>query len=259
MPLFIGQSRIDLPEVDSTNLYAQELLAELNGRLPEGTLITAQHQTAGRGQMGTVWEDVPHESLMCSLILYPQTLDIREQFSLSIAMALGVREFLVSLLPAEEAEHCQLKWSNDLYFKGKKLGGMLIENALNGHRISHSIVGIGLNINQTSFPSELSKAISLSQITQRQYNINDLSAQLCAYLEPRYLQLRRGEYGALRSDYLRVLWRYQEWAAYERVATSEQFTGQIVGVKPTGELMVDSGQPSLETFNLKEIIFLDNH
>ena len=130
----------------STNDTATELVRK--GNLVEGTVVITDDQTAGRGQRGTRWVTSPGENLTFSLVLRPAFLAASEQFLLSQAIALGVLRFV-----SDFANQAQIKWPNDLFVNQMKLGGILIENAWQGSRMSHAIVGIGLNINQVEFGS----------------------------------------------------------------------------------------------------------
>src|SRR5688572_19765009 len=133
----IGNNILKLDAVDSTNTYATTLLK--NQKPPEGLIIQAFHQTAGRGQMGTNWHSPAGESLTFSVILTPTFLKVDQQFYLNMAVSLGVYEYLTTKGVAGGL----IKWPNDILVQRKKLAGILIENALQGNKIQHSIIGVG--------------------------------------------------------------------------------------------------------------------
>ena len=142
-----------------------------------------------------------------------------------------------------------MKWPNDLYFGDQKLGGVLIENSLGGAKIQHSIVGMGLNVNQEQFG--VGTATSLARLTGgRCYPLPAVAARLLECLERRYLQLRAGQLGTLRQAYLQSLYRYQETHSFE--VDGRLVAGQIVGVDEDGRLAVAIGG-ELRRFGLQEI------
>lgn len=242
--LFTGQQFIWLPACGSTNAEAQRLLGE--NRASEGCTVATGHQTAGRGQRGNQWEAAAGENLTLSVVWRPTFLDAGQQFLLSQAVALAAYDWAAALLGPAPA--LRLKWPNDLYYGVQKLGGILIESTLNGPKIQHSVVGIGLNVNQLTFG--VPTATSLAGLTGRAYDLAPLAAHLLECLERRYLQLRAGQVGALRRAYLQVLYRYQEPHAYE--VAGQHVSGQIVGVGEDGRLAVEIGG-AVRWFGLQEI------
>ena len=157
--LFIGKKLIHLNEVDSTNTYLKTLCE--NEILPEGTVVIAESQYAGRGQRSNTWESEPGKNIIMSLIFYPGFLSANRQFLLSQAVALALQEFISNLLPEEKTS---IKWPNDIYVGDKKIAGILIESSWMGNQVKNSIVGIGININQDGFYHP--NAISLKMIMQ---------------------------------------------------------------------------------------------
>ena len=242
--LFTGQQLLWLPACASTNSEAQALIGQ--NRASEGCTVITDFQTAGRGQRGNQWEGAAAENLLLSVVWHPTFLAATEQFRLSQAVALGVHDWAAALLGP--GAQLKLKWPNDLYYGDQKLGGILIENSLSGPRIQHSIAGIGLNINQRAFA--VPTATSFAQVTGRAYDRAALAARLLEALERRYLQLRAGQVGNLRRDYLQVLYRYQETHPF--LIAGRTVSGQIVGVEDDGRLAVAVGG-ELRRFGLQEI------
>jgi BirA family biotin operon repressor/biotin-[acetyl-CoA-carboxylase] ligase len=242
--LFTGQQLIWLPSCASTNTEAQTLIVQ--NRASEGCTVVTDFQTAGRGQRGNQWEGATAENLMLSVVWQPTFLAPAQQFQLSQAVALGVHDWAAKLLGPDPK--LRLKWPNDLYYGNQKVGGILIENTLSGPKIQYSIIGIGLNINQTDFA--VRTATSLALLTGRVYNRAIVAARLLEFLERRYLQLRAGQVDQLRQAYLQVLYRYQETHFFE--VDGRRVSGQIVGVEDDGRLAVAIG-PELRRFGLQEI------
>ncbi|MBD2752730.1 biotin--[acetyl-CoA-carboxylase] ligase [Spirosoma validum] len=245
--LFLGQKIQYLPTCQSTNDEAAALIAQTDP--PEGTVIITDYQTAGRGQRGNQWEAKPGQNLTISLILKPTFLSASEQFWLNIAISLGIYDLLQPLA----GDALRIKWPNDIYVGSQKLGGILIENTLHGYNIEWSVVGIGLNINQTEFSYPTATSLQKQAPLPNSYDIAGLLSRLCETLEQRYLQLRSGQRDALKISYLQILYRYQEEHVFEREGT--YFRGIIIGVDETGRLAIAEGN-KVRYFGFKEVIFL---
>lgn len=243
--LFIGQQLYFLPTCASTNSEAHQLL--IKNEATEGCTVVTHCQTAGRGQRGNSWEAAPGQNITLSVILSPRFVPVRQQFYLNMAIALGV----LDLLREQGMEQAQVKWPNDLYFEDKKLGGILIENSVNSHSLQHSIVGIGLNVNQREF--SYPTATSMANVCGRGLDVEKSTIRLLELLEKRYLQLRNGHTARLRYEYLQALYRYQEVHAY-RIG-QEQVQGQIVGVDEDGRLALQVEQ-ELRYFSFQEIAYV---
>ena len=245
--LFIGKNKIELATVDSTNNYAKELLAK--EKPMEGTIIVAQEQHSGRGQMGNAWKTEAGKNLTLSVILYPEFLDADKQFYLNMAISLAVKDFCESVL----ADEIKIKWSNDIYHLDNKLAGILIENTISGTRISSSVIGIGINVNQQEFDSSLANPISLFQISNMEYNMETLVELLCSFIEKYYLQLRQLHFNFLEKGYTVALYRYQQTHEFKK--GEQVFRGEINGVAKDGKLIIHSGGKEMR-FGFKEVEFV---
>lgn len=243
-----GQRIIELDEIDSTNSYAARLLHD---EVPEeGTVIIANYQNAGKGQRGSRWESDFHKNLLASYILYPTFLDLKDHFLLNQAIALALHDFLQNLTTAKIA----VKWPNDIMVQDSKIGGVLIENAVRNARIVHSIIGIGLNVNQEKFSNFQPPAISLLMLEHKTFDIPEVLKHLNVSLDKWYTQLQLGNHSRIRSEYLKVLYRNQQAAFYER--NGERFEGVITGVKDDGRLEISAVDGKVFLFNNKEVKFL---
>lgn len=249
--LFIGKVAIHLESIDSTNRYAAEMISKSSPI--EGTVIYADEQHAGRGQIGSQWLTTPCQNITMSIILRPTFLAAQKQFLLNQAIALGIQDMLSQHISAPN--QVQIKWPNDIYINKNKVGGVLIENRLKGSIIDYSVIGIGLNINQLEFPSHLPNPTSLLAMTQKEHNIKELIMQLCSTIEQRYLQLRSQQYSKLKNDYLEHLYLYQQTANYYIPNIQKKINGIITGISPQGHLLVKIEQEE-HAFSLKEIKFL---
>jgi BirA family biotin operon repressor/biotin-[acetyl-CoA-carboxylase] ligase len=183
-------------------------------------------------------------------LLTPAFLPIADQFDLTRAISLGVYDALKPLLGSE----LKIKWPNDIYYANKKLGGMLIENLLQGSQIKHSVIGIGLNINQDDFPPGLPYAVSLKQILQRDYDLKVLLSEICNNIEAWYLKLKAGKILLVRDTYLSRLYWLNESHSFK--SKEGVFDGKIEAVKNNGILVVSNNFTTELEFTFKEIEFL---
>lgn len=247
--LFVGQVLHNLAQVASTNEFALDLLSK--SKPPEGTAILTFCQTAGRGQIGSRWESEPEKNISLSLILYPDFLPVQRQFLLSQAVALAVCELVEEQVGGAEVK---VKWPNDVYIGQMKTAGILLQNALSGSVLRSSVVGIGINVNQTSFSSALPNPTSLRLEAGKDFLLEGLVARLFHLLELRYLQLKTGKFALLRQDYLNKLYLFGVLAPFQRPG-GEVFHGTIRGVEESGRLLVEVGH-GIHSFDLKELSFL---
>src|ERR1700752_1538956 len=143
--LFTGRHLMNLESTNSTNDFINGLLAK--NQLPEGSVVVAEAQAPGRGQSGEKWISQPGKNLLMSLLFYPSFLSLHDLFMLSKAFSLGIYDFLFDEIKMD----VKIKWPNDIYFQDKKLCGILIENSIRRETLNHTILGIGLNVNQEVF------------------------------------------------------------------------------------------------------------
>ena len=247
--LFVGQNLIKLKEVDSTNNYLKKMVSN-SDPLPEGTVIMADHQFAGRGQQEQVWQTEPGKNISTSIYLKPTFLPLEKHFYLNISVSLAVADALSSFLP----DPVQVKWPNDIYYNKKKLGGILIENTLTGSTIKSAIIGIGLNINQAEFPEELNrKAISVFQILHEEVKLDCIMEKILVFMEKYYLTLKSKRYDFLQNEYLKRLLNYNIKSGYRQ--NGRIFEGTIIGVEANGLLKLEV-EGELKRFNFKEIEYI---
>ena len=248
--LFIGKVANYLASVDSTNIFANNLLSKSTPI--EGTVIYTDNQYAGRGQIGSKWESTIGKNITLSIILYPKFLPIQAQFKLNQVVALSVYDLLESFIfPVDQLS---VKWPNDIYINDKKIGGILIENKLKGSLLASTIIGLGLNINQSDFSPSLPNPTSLLLETEMEQDIYDMMGSFCEHLERRYLQLKAGQYETLDQNYLKVLYGYQEWRTYKKADTETTFKGKMIGISTEGKLQIQTTHQILE-FYFKEVVF----
>ena len=242
--LFIGTTKVHLNEVDSTNNYARSLIQD---KLPiEGTVVTADVQTNGRGQRSNKWETEGNLNLTCSYILRPAFLAAKNQFVLSAAVALAVFETVSEFLPTESVE---IKWPNDIIVNQEKIAGILIENNLRGMNLHTSIVGIGLNVNQTKFPSSI-KATSIKNHTEQTELVLVLDS-LNKKLEKYYLRLRDGKRTEILSEFNNHLFGVRKELKF--TINKKEETAEVVSVLETGEIQLKRNDSSITSHQHHEI------
>ena len=244
--MIIGSDYIFLESVGSTNTYASGRIEA--GHVPEGTVFYAGFQTGGRGQMGSRWESEKGKNLLFSVVLYPSMLHPSEQFVISMFISLGISDFIGNYIPG-----CTVKWPNDIYAGDDKIAGILIENTLMGSRISSTVAGIGININQKTFPGHLKNPVSLSLLTRADYDIFSCLKEVAACLDKRYKQVISGDIVRMREDYVSSLYGLNEWRQYR--SRQGEFTGRIISVSEQGLVKIET-PGEVRNFAFKEVEFI---
>ena len=270
--------------IDSTNTQAARELETA----AEGTVWTADFQTAGRGQRGNKWESKEAENLTFTILFRPVFLHPAQQFCISQICSLGVCRYLRSKgLPA------QIKWPNDIYVGNKKICGMLIENSIMGDKLSGSISGIGLNLNQTVFSSDAPNPTSLLlEFSSRQllpdpphtqspgngtdtpeegfrFNRKEELSTLLGYIFTAYGELQDGFYKELDKEYTQNLYRLNEFHKFieisndadvnmpvEKIKDGKEITARIIGVDPYGCAILEHQNGTKKTYPFKGIRYV---
>ena len=212
---------IYVEETHSTNSLLREWLEQ--EPLPTGSVIVADFQTAGRGQVGNVWESERGKNLTFSLVLYPQALPVNQQFLISQIAALSVKETLDAY-----TEGISIKWPNDIYWQNKKICGMLIENDLSGHNLLRSIIGIGINLNQTIFRGDAPNPVSLWQIVKQEVDREVVFRQFLSRFEAYNQALLSGEKALIHARYMEAL--YWREGYYPYADAKGNFSARIYGI-----------------------------
>ncbi|MET0638325.1 MAG: biotin--[acetyl-CoA-carboxylase] ligase [Chitinophagaceae bacterium] len=234
----IGTPFIELQTVDSTNNYA---LTQIHAGLAlAGTAIFAHHQSAGRGQRGRPWSSENSKSLSLSLIINPAPLDTTRQFWLSACIAVTVCRLATKLT----GHQFNIKWPNDLYWQDRKAGGILVESIVgpdpNGEtRWKWAVAGIGLNINQSGFPGELTNAVSFFQVNGVELKIIDLAREICLEIDLALEKMKEEGFNRIYTEFNDLLYKKNQIVRLRK--DSRTFEGLIKGVSHTGELIVEHG------------------
>lgn len=239
-----------LEEVDSTNGYVAMHSSELENL----TMVIAESQTAGRGQRGNSWESAPGQNLTFTLYFEPEGIVAREQFSISEGVALACVDFLAS-----EGIAAKVKWPNDIYVGDRKISGILIEHALLGAKISHSRIGVGLNVNQQAFRSDAPNPVSMWQVANQKYDITRVAAAFGMALTKRLAETASAEgREALHQEFISRLWRGDGGAyAFRRRDDGCEFEGIIENVSKIGPITIrDINSGESREYAFKEVEFL---
>lgn len=240
---------IRLEETDSTNRYLKQLVRE--ERPEEGSLVIADYQTEGRGQMGNSWYSGRGDNLLFSLLIYPRQLPGNESFILSRVTSLALKNLLDSF-----TDDIRIKWPNDIYWKDKKIAGILIENDIQGKEIDNTVIGIGLNVNQQIFPVDLANPVSLRQITGIQHNREHLLELFMREFFLLYRDLQEGLKMDIEDEYMLDLYRVNDYYWFED--SKGRFKAKIETVLSSGHLVLrtlDSDEERRYAF--KEVSFMN--
>ena len=233
----------------STNTLLKQLAAE--GNPPD--FIYAGFQTAGRGQTGNGWESEADKNLLCSIVIESQKIKDKSPFYLNVAVSVAVQRLL--------GDDFTIKWPNDIYWKDKKVAGILIENAIVGSEVQYSIAGIGLNVNQTEFKSDAPNPVSLKQIYGTDFVVEELMTKL-------YAEVQKALEEDVWETYKAHLYRREGfWPFVERDVTTAptmnagqqtegQFMAQIKDVLPTGEIVLRDQQGKERKYHFKQIRYV---
>lgn len=239
---------IKLNAIDSTNSYLKE--ANKQGQVEDKTFVWAQSQTNGRGQMGAIWQSKVGNSLTFSLLKRFSTLKIEQQAYLLYAVALAVKKALVALqIPA-----VSIKWPNDIMSYHKKVGGILIENQTEGTHISMSVIGIGINVNDSQLEG-LPQASSLYLSSGVQQNIEEVFKIISEALLAELQVLETAAVSDLKVAYERSLFRKDDVSVFED-PSGKRSNGIIRGVSETGQLLVEDNHGQITPYQLKQIKLL---
>ena len=235
-------SWIELDIVDSTNNYAMGMVHA--GVAQHGTVVFAHHQNKGKGPRGKSWETEPGANLSFSIILQPHFLLPTQMFQLLAVTALSVRQELEKLI----GDEAKIKWPNDLYWRDRKTGGILIENVLRGTQWQWAIAGIGINVNQTAF-GQLQNPVSIKQITGKETPIKELAQAIHANLLHSVANLENKGFDDFFQLYNRHLYKKGEQVQLKK--GPRNFTTTINGVSRQGQLQ--TGIETEENFDFGEV------
>lgn len=239
---------IKLDAIDSTNDFLKEMSRSQS--VENFTVVTAKNQTKGKGQMGATWETESGKNLIMSVLVKEVLKDIDEIFHLNVAVALAVIKALEPL----NLLKLSIKWPNDIMAENKKICGILIENSFKSDNNIESIIGIGLNVNQTNF-EHLPKASSLCLLKDKEFDLNEILEKIFFQIKKQCSILIANQQNILWQEYHQNLFKLNTPIAFSD-ADNNQFMGIIQGVNFEGRMEVLLDDDSIKTFGVKEIQML---
>ncbi|MCO6148751.1 biotin--[acetyl-CoA-carboxylase] ligase [Flavobacterium sp. NRK1] len=238
---------IKLSAINSTNDYLKELCA--SQYVENFTVVVAEHQTAGRGQMGAKWETESGKNLTFSILIKDLLLGINEIFSLNAAVALSIAEAVKTF----KINDVYIKWPNDILAGNKKIAGILIENSIKNNGEIFSIVGIGVNINQKNFEG-LAKASSLSVLSGIEYDKDIVMHTIVKNLRLNVSAIMNKNTVNIWKKYIDMLYKKNVPMPFEK--DGNRFMGIIKGVSKNGTLMVMLENDTVAEYGIKEVQLL---
>jgi BirA family biotin operon repressor/biotin-[acetyl-CoA-carboxylase] ligase len=249
-----------LNETNSTNSYLKELVHVQLGQspqtksiskcIPEFFSVMANSQTNGRGQHECQWHSEPSKNALFSTLMFPK-IHPSQQFYISKVVSLSIIDYLKTQIP--DHKNLSIKWPNDIYYKDKKLAGILIENSIMGEEILYSVIGIGLNLNQQHFDSQLPNPISVSQITELTYDVEDAVKTIINNISFRYAIIVE-DIVAYDFEYEQLL--YKKNLEFEYEINNQKFLARIKGVNEYGKLLLLKNNCEMLECAFKEVKFL---
>ena len=239
---------IKLNAIDSTNSYLRQLASKKP--LEDFTVVIVKNQTNGKGQIGAVWNSQKGKNLTCSVFKRNSCVLIDDTFYISMVTSLAI----IKTLQLFQVPKLVVKWPNDILSEQKKICGILIENIIKQQDIEGSIIGIGLNINQTQFP-DLPSASSLKNLTGTLYDVEELLVRIVEQLEYYFEKLEQGKQDFIKRAYEALLFRRQKPSTFKDIE-GNLFSGIIQGVNNNGTLKILLEDDIVKNFELKEIQLL---
>ncbi|MET1260809.1 biotin--[acetyl-CoA-carboxylase] ligase [Flagellimonas sp. DF-77] len=236
---------IKLDATPSTNTFLKELSA--NQTLNDYTVVVTESQTQGRGQQGAIWQSEGGKNLTMSVLKTGVDLQASEHFLLNILVSLAVKDVLDEL----SVPDIKVKWPNDIMSGNRKVCGILIENVLRGEHIARSVIGIGLNVNQTAFKG-LERAASVRLLTGKTHDLGMVREKLLHALKSSFKFCEKKGDETLRKHYDQALFRKGRPSTFEN-RNGQRFNAVILGVSNQGLLQLQTETESVVEFGFKEV------
>ena len=240
---------IKLDAIDSTNNYLKKII--LNEGINDYTVVTAKFQTQGKGQLGTEWESEHSKNLICSVYKKEINIKVQDQFVISALVSLA----LIKTLRKVNLSNMHIKWPNDIMSDNKKICGILIENIVKENYIKDTVIGIGLNVNQTIF-NNLPNAASIKNLIGTTCSIDEILKDLVKNVKYYFNELDKSSINSIFEKYEDALFRINKPSTFKN-SNGEVFSGYIKGVSRLGKLNVMLEDNLVESYDLKEISMLN--
>lgn len=239
---------VHLKETESTNSSLRELIK--TDDIADYSVVVADYQTAGRGQVGNTWVSEAGKNLLFSMIVRPNKLDVHKQFYLSMAVAVAIAD-AISLY----CDDITIKWPNDIYHNDNKIAGILIENILRGSAITDSVIGAGINVNQVSFPDSLPNPTSIRLITGNEAASMELLNNIILRIPKSVNLILNDRTDDLKDMYMNRLYRYDD-QLHSFSDSNDSFMARITDIKPDGRLQLTDANGSTKSYMFKEVEYV---
>ena len=236
---------IKLDATDSTNAYLKDLLASQDA--PDGTIVQAEWQRKGRGQMGRTWISQPGKNLTFSILKRIEDFPVTRQFVLNVIISLAV----VDVLNGHDVPDLRVKWPNDILSGRQKICGILIESVVKGSTLKAAVIGIGLNVNQEDFPSGLN-ATSVRLKTGKEVALDVLMETLVQAIEARMKTHLGTPFDEVKRPYEALLFAREVQSVFE-TPEGQRFTAMVLGIDETGELRLQHKTGDIRSYQMNEI------
>lgn len=238
------------PVLKSTNQYMSDLLSA--GQEIDGLCVRAGFQEAGKGQAENSWHSEKDKNLLISLGFDFSFLQAAKQFFITQLASVACLQVLRTFLPEAKLT---VKWPNDLFVGDKKIGGMLISNTIDGQNLQRTIIGLGINLNQTCFPETIGNPVSVMQLTGKQLDVGIFQQKLLDSFAAHLVCLKTEEgQKVLEKNYLGQLYAFDEFRLYDVNGQKKRL--KITGIGEFGYLLTADEQGKTWQFDMKEIGFL---
>jgi len=244
----LGKQIIHFDTLESTNATAIEM--QNLEKIEEGFAIVSSFQQAGKGMEDNQWESEFGKNLLLSFCVCPDFIKPEEQFLLNKVVSLAVADLVKEKLPRMEVK---VKWPNDIYVSNKKIAGILINNSIVGNKMSSSVIGIGLNVNQSIFESDAPNPVSLKILSKKDYDLDLLLYRLCDFINLRFRGLMRDR-NKIDRAYLKKLYRFDIFENY--IIGAKTVEAKITGLDKYGKLCLEAKGNKKYCCDLKEVQFV---
>lgn len=249
MPADAGELRVQVVELGETSSTNDFLHASPMPYGADMLVATALHQTAGRGQGTNKWESEAGKNLLFSALVEPRTVPVAQQFVLSMAGALALKEALDAY-----AQGFSLKWPNDIYWRDSKISGTLIETSVSGHTLGRCIFGTGVNVNQRQFVSDAPNPVSLCSIIGREVPVHEVLGKVLAAFARYFRMVEEGGYAEVERLYHAALYRRHGLHKYRD--SGGEFLASVHHVAPDGRLFLTLQSGEVRSYAFKEVAFV---
>ncbi len=239
---------IKLDAIDSTNDFLKGLSNDVS--IQNYTVVTAKTQTNGKGQMGAKWVSESGKNLIVSVLVKNVLTNIDEIFDLNVAIALSI----INVLECQNIPKLSIKWPNDIMSGNKKIAGILIENIIKSDNSIYSIIGIGLNVNQTNF-DDLPNASSIKNIMYKDFDKEIILNKIIKSIQKNILELENNNQTQLWTLYNDKLFKKGNIMAFKN-NTDLKFMGIIQQVSRNGKLQLLTENDILQEYDIKEILMI---